>query len=157
MERAFTRKAILTACLLLLATPAFAHKVARGTAPQAQAMVARAIALFDQAGAKAALDRFTNKPGVEFNQADLYIFVLREKDGAIVAHAADRSLIGRDVRKIKDARGRDIGRSLLDRATPEGAWADYWWKDPISGKALAKSSWVVRHKGHVFGCGIYKP
>lgn len=157
MKRAFTRKAVLAVCLLLLAAPALAQKVARGTAPQAQAMVARAVALFDQAGEKAAFDRFTNRPGAEFSQADLYIFVLREKDGAIVAHAADRALIGRDVARMKDARGQSIGRSLLERATPQGAWTDYWWKDPISGKALAKSSWVVRHKGHVFGCGIYKP
>ena len=157
MKRALLVKSVLAACLLSLAAPLAARAAERGTPAQAQAMVARAIALFDKEGAKAAFDRFNSRPGPEFRRGDLYIFVARAKDAVLLAHAADSSLVGRDSTTLIDARGRNIGRDILARATGKGAWSDYLWKDPLSGKTLAKSSWVVRHKGHIFGCGVYKP
>lgn len=157
MKRAFLRKTTLVLCLLTLAVPVIARGTERGTPAEAQAMVARAVALFDKEGAKAAFDRFNNRPGAEFRHADLYIFVMRAQDAVILAHAADRSLVGRASTTLIDAKGRNIGRDILARATAKGAWSDYLWKDPLSGKTLAKSSWVVRHKGRIFGCGVYKP
>ena len=41
-------------------------------------------------------------------------------------------------------------------ATTNGAWVDYRWEDPLTGKVVPKSSWVVLHNGYIFGCGIYK-
>lgn len=147
---------MLIVALLLLPTPAFAEK--RGTPAQAQAIVAKAVALFDKEDAKAAFDRFTNRPGAEFKHLDLYIFVLEDAEGArIVAHAQTRSLIGTKATSLIDPNGLNIGRAALEKATEKGAWVDYGWKDPISGKVVPKSSWAVRHKGHIFGCGIYKP
>ena len=46
---------------------------------------------------------------------------------------------------------------LVEDASPAGAWVDYLRRDPITGADMAKSSWVVRHAGYVFGCGIYRP
>ena len=160
MKKAFLFKAALILSILILAAPTFAekHKKKRGTPAQAQAMVARAVALFEEEGLQAAFDRFTNRPGAEFNHLDLYIFVLKAEEGArIVAHARTRSLIGVNAATLIDPGGLSIGRAILDKATAKGAWVDYGWKDPLTGKVVPKSSWVVRHKGHIFGCGIHKP
>ena len=153
-------KIVIVVCLLLPAAPAFAdtHKKKRGTPAQAQAMVAKAVALFEEAGLKAAFDRFTNRPGAEFNHLDLYIFVLKAEKGArIVSHAQSRSLIGTNASTLIDPGGLSIGRAILEKAKPGSAWVDYGWKDPLTGKIVPKSSWVVRHKGYIFGCGIHKP
>ena len=53
--------------------------------------------------------------------------------------------------------GKKFGVEFIEKATPEGVWVDYIWRDPISNKDVAKSSWVVAHQGYVFGTGIYKP
>ena len=160
MKIALPMKIALIVFLLLLTATAFAdkHEQKRGTPIQAQAMVAKAVALFDKEGLKAAFDRITNRPGAEFNHLDLYIFVLKAEKGArIVAHAQARSLIGTDATTLIDPGGLNIGRAILDKAKPDGAWVDYGWKDPLTGKIVPKSSWTILHKGHIFGCGIHKP
>ena len=160
MKKILFFKAALIISILILAAPALTagHTQKRGTPAQAQAMVARAVALFEKKGMKAAFDRFTNRPGAEFNHLDLYIFVLKAEEGArIVAHAGTRSLIGVNATTLIDPGGLNIGRAILDKATAKGAWVDYGWKDPLTGKVVPKSSWVVRHQGHIFGCGIHKP
>lgn len=128
----------------------------RGTPAQAKEMAAQAIALFDREGAKAAFARFNERPAPDFKHLDLYIFVARARDAVILAHGADRSLLGIDAATLVDPKGLNIGRAILARATENGAWVDYGWKDPVSGKVLPKSSWVVRHKDYIFGCGVHK-
>ena len=150
-------KIVLMLSLLLIAAPALAEEKKRGTPAQAQAMVARAIALFDREGAKAAFDHITNRPTPEFKHLDLYVFVGKAKNVTIVAHAQTRSLIGTDSTTLIDPNGLNIGRAILDKVKPEGAWVDYGWKDPLTGKVAPKSSWVVLHKGYIFGCGVHKP
>ena len=158
MKTTLPVKIAIFASLLLLTAPALADEPKRGTPAQAQAMVARAVALFEEAGMKAAFDRFTNRPGAEFKHLDLYIFVGKAEEGArIVAHAADRSLVGTNATTLIDPDGLNIGRAFLEKAKPGGAWVDYGWKDPLTGKVVPKSSWVVLHKGYIFGCGIHKP
>ena len=160
MKKVVTVNIALIVSFALLAAAAFAgkHEQKRGTPAQAQAMVVKAVALYDEKGAEAAFDRFTRRPGSEFRRADLYIFVIKaDKGGSILAHAATPSLVGSDAVTLLDPNGLNIGRAILDKATAQGAWVDYGWEDPLSGKVVPKSSWVVRHKGHIFGCGIYKP
>lgn len=119
-------------------------------------MVARAIALFNKEGKKAALDRFNKRPGPEFKHLDLYIFVLRARDATIVAHAQTPMFVGHNGIKLLDAMGISMGRLIMKRVTTYGSWADYWWKDPHTGKISPKSSWIVLYKGHIFGCGVHK-
>ena len=158
MKTTLPVKIALFASLLLLTAPALADEPKRGTPAQAQAMGARAVALFEEAGMKAAFDRFTNRPGADFRHLDLYVFVLKAEEGArIVAHAVDRSLVGTKASTLIDPDGLNIGRAALKKATPQGAWVDYGWKDPLTGKVVPKSTWAVLHKGYIFGCGIHKP
>ena len=139
--------------LFLLLTGASFAQDARGTADEAKAMVAKAIAAFDAegAGAFAAM----TAPSDKYRDRDLYIFVF-DKD-KLVVHGFDAKLVGGDAASLADVNGKKFGLEFIEKATPEGAWVDYVWRDPISGKDVAKSSWVVAHKGYVFGTGIYKP
>lgn len=139
--------------LFLIVTGMALAQETRGTADEAKAMVAKAIAAFD-ADATAAFTAIT-APNKTFIDRDLYVFVFDKEK--LVAHGFDEKLVGTRAETLVDVQGKKFGLEFIEKATPEGAWVDYVWRDPISGKEIAKSSWVVAHKDYVFGAGIYKP
>jgi signal transduction histidine kinase len=140
------------AVFMFLAAASFAQE-SRGTADEAKAMVAKAITAFDT-DATAAFSAIT-APSKTFIDRDLYVFVFDKEK--IVAHGSDEKLVGTRADTLVDVQGKKFGVEFIEKATPEGVWVDYVWRDPISGKDVAKSSWVVAHKDYVFGAGIYKP
>lgn len=125
----------------------------RGTAEQAQALVAKAIAYFDANDAETAFAAFNRRDG-EFVDRDLYVFVYGP-DRTIISHGADVGLIGTPVDTLIDINGKPFATAIQDEATEDGVWVNYTWYNPISRELHAKSSWVVRHEGYVFGAGIY--
>lgn len=151
-ERVVTTLALV---LIALAPTADVAAQERATAKEAQELVARAIALYDEAGREAAFAAFQDEDG-GFLDRDLYIFVFGPERTA-VAHGGDPELVGTPAAELKDVDGVPFGNLFLDKATEDGAWVDYKWRDPVTGEVLPKTSWVVRHDGHVFGAGIYKP
>src|SRR3954454_7659986 len=93
--------------LLLVLSGAVATAETRGTAEEAQAMVAKAVAAFDAHGT-AAFAAMT-APRTEFRDRDLYVFVVGP-DGRTVAHGLDASQIGRDLAQVLDSAGRPFGK-----------------------------------------------
>jgi cytochrome c len=133
-----------------------ARAAERGTAQQAQAMVAKAIALFREQG-ESSFAVMNRGAATGFLEGDLYVFVLETGPGGrTVVQALDNKLVGDVVAGLTDSRGMRFGQEMLARATPEGAWVDYVRLNPQTGKEEPKSSWVVRFGGYIFGCGIYK-
>jgi len=137
----------------LLFTSAFAADEDRGTAEEAQALVANAIAFYDENGREAAFAAYEDKEG-QFVDYDLYIFIYGP-GRTIEAHGADVNLNGTPVDTLIDMNGMPFGAALMDGATEEGVWIDYTWYNPVTRELHAKSSWVVRHDDYVFGAGIY--
>ncbi len=129
----------------------------RGTAAEAQAMVAAAIAYFDANGAEVTFTKFTDNPAPEFLDRDLYVFVIGVNDRLIKAHGSDSSRLGTDITTIIDVDGKNVGEAILTNATPSGAWVDYKWEDPITEETHPKQSWVRVHASYIFGVGIYIP
>jgi cytochrome c len=145
--------ALVAGGVLTAASPSHAEE--HGTRGQAQAMVAKAIALYDEKG-KAAFEIMDQGAASGFRQEDLYIFVIGPgPDARVVAHGLDPQRIGQVVAVLTDSRGKPYGKALLAGATPQGAWVDYDRINPQSGKEEPKSSWVVLHDGYIFGCGVY--
>lgn len=152
MRRMFRPLALVAILAIALSGHASAEGT-HGTAEEAKALVARAIAAFDERG-EAAFAEIT-APSAAFRDRDLYVFVIGP-DHKTVAHGGFADRVGRDVREEHDVDGKAFGAAFVEQATAEGAWVDYKFDDPQSGKLLQKSSWVVLHAGHIFGCGIYK-
>jgi len=136
-------------------TPVLSPAADRGTAEEAKALVAKAIALYDREGRERAFAAIQD-PKQGFVDRDLYVFVFGPKR-TIVAHGGNTALVGTPAESLVDDDGVHFGTKFMDDTTATGSWIDYKWKDPATGKVLAKSSWVVRHDGYVFGAGIYKP
>ena len=127
----------------------------RGTPDEAQALVAKAIAMYEASGRDATFAAIENPDGGLVDR-DLYVFVYGP-DRTVVAHGFDASLKGTQTDTIVDVDGLAFGTRLQDDATEAGAWVDYKWNDPVTREVLPKTSWVVRHDGYVFGVGVYKP
>ena len=151
----FTRSLAAFAFVLWLLTPVLSAAADRGTAEEARALVAKAIALYDREGREKAFAAIQD-PKHAFVDRDLYVFVLGPKR-TIVAHGGNTALVGTAAESLVDEDGVHFGTKFMDESTATGNWIDYKWKDPATGKVLPKSSWVVRHDGYIFGAGIYKP
>lgn len=140
---------------LLFSLPLVVVAGERATMPEAQELVARAISLYDEGGEEKAFATFEN--GTDgFIDHDLYIFVFGP-ERTIVAHGGDAALVGTPAATLVDVDGVPFGNLFMDTATETGRWVDYKWRDPVTDEVYPKSSWVVLHKGHVFGAGVYKP
>jgi len=142
------------ALLLILVNTAIMADETRGTAEEAQAMVARAIAAYDAKGTATFADMMP--PSTEFRDRDLYVFVIGP-DNHLVVHGIDAGRIGTNLAETVDSKGKAFGKEMIEKANEQGAWIDYVWRDPLTEKDVQKSSWIVRHDGYIFGCGIYKP
>lgn len=133
-----------------LAAPAVA-----GTEEQAKAMVAKAIALYDEKG-EAAFGIFDAGKASGFLEDDVYIVVQsRGADGKVLAHAANAKLVGVPLSQIADPTGKKFGVIMSEDATEAGGWFDYEWPNPATGKLGQKKSWAVLHKDLVFLAGFY--
>ena len=149
-----TRLAILCGALFLVLTGAAMADETRGTKEEAQALVAKAIAAYGAEGdaAFAAM----NPPATGFRDRDLYVFVIGP-DNIVLVNGQDASRIGRDLMETVDVTGKNLGKEFIENASEAGAWVDYVWRDPLTETDVPKTSWIVRHDGYIFGCGVYKP
>lgn len=80
-----------------------------------------------------------------------------EEAQGMVAHAVNPTLLGVKYSAFVDANGQRFGEAMHAKATADGAWVNYRFKNPSTGKIENKSSWAVLHDGWIFGVGIYKP
>ena len=127
----------------------------RGTPEEAQAMVAKAIALFADKG-QPAFPVMQQGAATGFLKGDLYIFVFSTGPAAqIVVQAADLKRVGIPVGSLVDSDGKAYGKEVLARATADGAWIQYRRLNPKTNLEEAKSSWVRFYGGYIFGCGVY--
>ena len=149
------RQALGTSVAAALALAGFCKPALAGTEEQAKAMVAKAIALYDEKG-DAAFATFSAGKASGFQDGEIYIVVQsRGPEGKVLAHAANPKLDGVLLDTIADPTGKKFGVLMSAEATEAGGWFDYEWPDPSTGKLGQKKSWAVLHKDLVFIAGFY--
>lgn len=145
-----------TACLALvawvLAGPAAAGDREFGTAQEAQAMLARAIAEMN-ADRRAAIEKFNhNKPG--FRDRDLFVFCFGSSDGIFTAH---EGLVARDVRELRDLAGAPFGAQIFAAASEQQvAQVSYVSRLPGTTQNVVKDVYVRRAGDQVCGVSVYR-
>jgi signal transduction histidine kinase len=122
------------------------------TSDMAVNLVNNAIDLYDDVGMQA-FSRINVDP--EFHGMELYVYVIRDDDGVIVAHGEDKSLIGKNSDFIANVDEQSIGDMIHNLATEDGVWVQYVSKDPVNEKYLSESVWIKKHDGYIFGSGIF--
>lgn len=124
------------------------------TSDMAVNLVNDAIDLYDDIGTKA-FSRINVDP--EFQGIELYVYVVRDSDGIIVAHGNDKSLIGKSMDTITDSEGKNIRDIIHNSDSEDGIWVEYVSKDPANKEFLPESVWIKKHDGYIFASGIFHP
>jgi signal transduction histidine kinase len=145
----------LGAMVLMVSPTAFAQ----GTAADAQAMLAKAVAAV-KADETKALDMF-NKGEGGFLDGDIYPFCFNASNGITVANHNAQRLLGTDVRTLTDPTGNAYGLKLYAAAQkPEGqiSTVDYQFQKPGGNNTMPvpKESFVTRVGDLGCGVGYYK-
>jgi signal transduction histidine kinase len=124
-----------------------------GTAPEAKAMLEKAVAAVKADKAKALAAFAGGKDG--FKDRDLYPFCFNTSDGVTVAGPA--SVLGKDVRTIKDPTGKTFGEDLY-KGAQEGKVTEvaYMFPRPGQTEPAAKISFVTKIGDLGCGVGYYK-
>ena len=147
-------KNLLRGLALSLTLFGAAHASEQGTAPEAEAMVRKAVAYVKSAGADKAYDEFTN--GKQFKDRDLYV-VVYDLNGKNLAQGANPKLVGKDLIGLKDPDGKPVIKMFVDLAKDKGkGWVEgYKFLNPVSQKLESKSMYLERVGDTLVGCGIY--
>ena len=117
----------------------------------ARALVEQATARYDANGRAAIAEQYNRPESVD---GQWYVFIVDEND-EFLAHAATPERVGTDVKALTDANGYAHGQAIAE-ATEAGGWLQYTRVNPATGMDQPKHSWVIRHKGLIFGSGYYE-
>ena len=129
----------------------------KGTAAEATAMVAKAIAHIKKVGREKAFADFNNKNG-PFTDRDLYVVVYDLK-GKVLSHGANEKMIGKDVIELRDNDGKYFVKErveMMSKGPDAKGWQDYKFMNPVTRAIEPKSMYLQRFEDVMVGCGIYK-
>ena len=150
--RATARPALI---LALVASSGMALAQDRASAPEAEAMVKKAVAFLQSNGAEKAYATFTGKDAA-FTHRDLYIIVYG-LDGVVRAHGQNAKLVGKDLNEVQDVDGKFYVKERIELAKSKAAfWQDYKFTDPLTKKIEPKTTYCERVDQVVVCGGIYK-
>lgn len=137
-----------------VAVGAFAQ-VQFGTASEAKAMIERAIAELKTDEA-AALAKF-NKGAAGFKDRDLYVFCYDMNTAKFTAHGANQSLIGTDIKALKEKDGSPLGEKIFNATRINTiTTVAYNFPRPGTTNPVPKESYVTRVANEGCGVGYYK-
>jgi signal transduction histidine kinase len=127
---------------------------AQGTAAEAKAMLEKAVAAVKADKAKAIKSFLAGTDG--FKDRDLYPFCFNTSDG--ITQAAPPSVLGKDVRTLKDAKGNAFGADIYKAAAEEGKINEVSYEFPKPGATdpSPKTSFVTKVGDLGCGVGYYK-
>ena len=140
----------LAGAAMIVSTSTFAQ----GTAAEAKAMLEKAVAAVKADKAKAIASFKAGTDG--FKDRDLYPFCFNISDG--ITQAAPPSVLGKDVRTIKDAKGNAFGADIYKAAQAEGKVNEvsYDFPKPGATEPSPKTSFVTKVGDLGCGVGYYK-
>ena len=120
-----------------------------------QAVVAQAVKLYEAVGREAAISYYNSPASID---GQWYMFIADEQDILIASAPSPRS-VGLTPDRIVGPNGYPAGEAVaaVSRANPDGAWLEYVFPNPASGRYETKNTWVMVHDGLVFGSGWYEP
>ncbi|KAI95595.1 chemotaxis protein [Rhodomicrobium udaipurense JA643] len=127
---------------------------ASGTAPEAKALLEKAVTAV-KADEKKAIADFNNPTG-GFRDRDLYVFCAGGADNVFTAHANEK-LRGTKLADLVDKKGKKLGEELIKNAA-EGKFVevDYWFPRPGQTEPVEKVTYVTKAGGQICGVGYYK-
>jgi methyl-accepting chemotaxis protein len=125
------------------------------TPEQAEEMVNNAYEYIQKNGKEKALAEFNNPSG-EFVKGELFIFS-QDYGGTFLAYGGNQALVGMNHWDAKDAKGRYLGRDMVQIAKTKGSgWYEYHFKNPFTEKIQPKITYIRDVGGYYIACGVYR-
>ena len=120
-------------------------------------VVNRAATLIADRG-KEAFSQLRDKTG-PFVFMDTYVFV-DTLDGTELVNAAQPSLEGKNLKDLKDLKGKQVARECIAAAMKDGsAWVEYYWYKPGHNTPAPKQAYVRKVQSgqdtYIVGSGVY--
>ncbi len=129
-------------------------KLQQGSAEEAAALVARAVA-HRQRTSKDQFVRDVTTPANGFHDRDMYVFILNSS-GAYLAFGGNPAKVGTRVQDIAGIDGDGLLDAIIGQAQREPGWVEYDITNPSTGKVQSKMSFVQQVDDLYVGCGVYK-
>jgi hypothetical protein len=143
--------AVCATATICAATTTFAA-AEYGTAPEAKAMLEKVEAAL-RANKSDALAKM-QKGESGFKDRDLYPFCATSSDGIFTAHP---SLMGRNMKELKDKTGKPLGEEMLAQAAENKIQEiSYMWPRPGATEPVQKVTYFTKVGDQVCGVGYYK-
>lgn len=154
VEHAVTQAVALEGRASTLVQSVAMFKLQQGSAEEAQALVAKAMAHRRHTSKDSFLRELTD-PARGFHDRDMYVFVL-DSNGTYQAFAGNAAKVGTRVQDIPGIDGQGLLDSIVEQASREPGWVEYDITNPSTGKVQTKMSYVQEVDGLYAGCGVYK-
>lgn len=136
-------------------TPAPSGAASAVDAERAQALLARAVALYRQEG-DAAFVAF-NHPS-QFVDSELYVYVLGTDGVLLASGGSSAALIGRKVKNMRDAFGTPFFWDMLEKAkTSDTGVVEYRWLNRLHHKPERKITYFHKVGERLLAVGYYIP
>ncbi|MDO9192182.1 MAG: cache domain-containing protein, partial [Undibacterium sp.] len=155
VDNAVTQASNLEERALTLVEAVAMFKLQQGSAEEAVAMVARAMAHRKRSASTANFLRDITNPSQGFYDRDMYIFVLDRK-GTYLAFGGNPTKCGTRVQDIAGINGAGLLADIFAQAEYEPGWVEYDINNPLTGQVQSKMSYVCMLDDLAIGCGVYK-
>ena len=143
--------AVLLVGLPVLASASEQHP----TKDEVKAFVDKAVSYAKVNGKEQALKEFMNPQG-EFFRGELYIFTY-DYDGNVISHGAKPALVGKNLLRLKDAKGLSVIEELRNIAGGGEGWVWFYSDNPVEKKVIPKMGYVVKvDDSWWLGSGMYE-
>jgi signal transduction histidine kinase len=144
---------IILSCMLVFASTLIMDAPG-ATKNEAIAMTKKAIDFYKANGAEKAFEAI-KQPNGKFHKGELYIYTY-DMEGVVTSHPTNHGLIGKNVYNLKDTKGFEFVKYMVDNAKAKGSgWCEYYWTNPVTKKIGKKLSYFEKVDDIVFVCGVY--
>lgn len=155
LRRSVSKFLLSLATLAFLSSGVTAADVKGGTAAEAEAMTAKAVAHIKKVGPDKAYSDFTNAP--EWKDRDLYVFV-NGLNGKNLAHGLNPKLVGKDVLELRDPDGNFPNKILdtLVREKGKGWGAEIKFMSPLTQKIERRKVYAEKVGDTLVAVGVFQ-
>ena len=130
-------------------------RLQQGTAEEAVALVDAAVRLASGGRSQSQVLNSISDPQQPYHDRDMYVFALTAQ-GEYRAFGGNPEKVGIRVQDVPGIRGEQLIADIVAQAESCPGWVEYDYINPSTQKVQTKMSYVCKHKGLYWGCGVYK-
>ena len=130
-------------------------RLQQGTAEEAVALVDAALRLLNGGHSQSQVLHSISDPLQPYHDRDMYVFALNAQ-GEYRAFGGNPEKVGVRVQDVPGIRGEQLIADIIAQAESCPGWVEYDYINPSTQKVQTKMSYVCKHKGLYWGCGVYK-